>query len=99
EALRQLLHTLLQQASVRLELGLARPAQADGAAALAFQVGPAADQTGRDVAQLRQFDLQFALGAARALREDVQDQARAVDDPAFQRPLQVALLDRAERVV
>jgi hypothetical protein len=36
---------------------------------------------------------------ARALREDVEDQAGAVDHAPLQRLLQVALLDRAERVV
>ena len=43
---------LAQQTAVRLQLGLARAAQAD-AALLPLQVGPAAHQTGREVAQLR----------------------------------------------
>ena len=42
--------------------------------------------------QLRQFDLQLALGALRSLREDVEDQAHAIDDAAVQRALEIALL-------
>ena len=81
------------QAAVGLELRLARAAQAD-AALLPLEVGPAADEARRQVLELRELDLQLALGAARALREDVEDQAHAVDDAAFERPLEVALLRR-----
>src|SRR3546814_6809858 len=79
EPLLQLLDALLQQPAVGFELGFTRAAQADRAAALALQVGPAAHQARGHVAQLGQFDLQLALGAARALREDVEDQAGAID--------------------
>ena len=89
---------LAEQPAVGLELGLARPAQAD-AALLSLEVGPAAHQARRQVLELGQFDLQLALEGARAQREDIQDQAGAVDDPALQRPLEIALLRRAQVVV
>ncbi len=53
---------------------------------------PAADEARRHMVQLREFDLQLALGAACALREDVEDQAHAIDDAAFERLLEIALL-------
>jgi hypothetical protein len=43
--------------------------------------------------QLRELDSQLAFGAARTQREDVEDQAHAIDDAAFERSLEVALLD------
>jgi len=50
------LDAVADQPAVGLELGFARAAQAD-TAFLAFKVGPAADQAGGQVLQLRQFDL------------------------------------------
>ena len=49
--------------------------------------------------ELRQLDLQLALGAARAQREDVEDEARPVDDAARELLLEVALLHARQRVV
>ena len=95
----QRLQPLLQHAAVELKLRLAGAAQADGAAALALKVGPAAHQARGHVAQLRQFDLQLAFVALRTLGEDVQDQPGAVDHAALQRALQVALLGGRQRVV
>ncbi len=86
------------QPPVGLELGLARPAHAD-AALLPLEVGPAAHQPRRQVLELRQLDLELALRAVRALREDVEDQAGAVDDAAFERALEVALLRPGQRVI
>ena len=74
-------------------------AQADGAAALALQVGPAANQARGHVLELGQLDLQLAFVAVRAQGEDVEDQPGAVDDAALQRLFQVAFLDRAQRMV
>ena len=65
----------------------------------ARQVGPGARQPWQQVLELRQLDLQLALEAARALREDVEDQRAAVDDLAAERLLEVALLCGRERVV
>ena len=49
--------------------------------------------------QLRELDLQLAFAAAGALREDVDDQFGAIRDADLPVPLQVALLDGADRVV
>ena len=99
QPLLQLLDALLQQAAIGFQLRLTGAAQADGTAALALQVGPAADQARGHVAQLRQFHLQLAFVAARALGEDVQDQAGAVQHAALQEFLQIAFLAGREREV
>ena len=74
---------LPMQAAVGLELRFAGTAQAD-AAALALEVGPAAHQARGHVLELRELDLQLAFVAARALREDVEDQAGAVEHAALE---------------
>jgi hypothetical protein len=94
----QHLDALADQPAVGLELGFTRAAQAD-TALLAFKVGPAADQACGQVLQLGQFDLQLALVALRALREDVEDQAGTVDHAHVEAPLQVTLLGGRQGVV
>ncbi len=59
-----------EQATVGFQLRFAGTAQTD-TALLTLEVGPASHQSRRDVLELRQFDLQLAFEAARALREDV----------------------------
>ena len=49
--------------------------------------------------ELCQLDLQLALGALCAQGKDVEDQAGAVNDPALQRPFQIALLRWREFMV
>ncbi len=51
------------------------------------------------MAQLRQFHLQLAFMAVRALGENVQDQPGAVDHAPLQEPLQVAFLHRGQGMV
>ena len=51
------------------------------------------------VLELRELDLELALGADRVLGEDVEDQLRAVDDARRERVLERALLGRVELVV
>ena len=68
------------QASVDLDLGLARSTAHADTADLTFEVGPGARQTRQQVFQPRQVDLHAAFVGARALGEDVQDQQRAIDD-------------------
>jgi hypothetical protein len=51
------------------------------------------------VPELRELDLQLAFAAACALREDVEDEAGAVDDAALERCFEVALLHARQRVV
>jgi hypothetical protein len=49
--------------------------------------------------ELGQLDLQFALPGFGTLSEDVQDQARTVQNPALECLLQVALLNGGQRMV
>jgi hypothetical protein len=51
------------------------------------------------VLQLRKLDLELAFVRARALREDVEDEPRAVDDAALGELFEVALLHRAQAPV
>src|SRR5690606_29886893 len=73
-------------ATIGLELGLTGAAQphaavrAGAAAGLAAHGLTPAAQTRQEVLQLRELDLGLALGALGVLREDVEDQRRAVDD-------------------
>src|SRR5690606_26475661 len=95
QALLELQDALADQAPVGLELRLTGTAQAD-AALLPFEVRPSAHEARRQVPELRQLHLQLALETQRALREDVEDQAVAVEHAAPQAPLEVALLRRGE---
>ena len=92
-------HAVADHAPVGLDLGLARTAEEAEAAALAFEVGPAAHEAPCLVIEMRQFDLQPAFGGRRALAEDFEDQPGAVDHLALELFLQIALLDRAERTI
>ena len=49
--------------------------------------------------ELRQLDLQLAFGTGRAQGEDVEDQAVAIDHPALQGLLKVALLNGRQGVI
>ena len=82
-----------EKAKERAEERAAKEAEA---APLPLQVGPGPHEPGALVFQMREFDLQRAFPRTGALAEDLQDQAGPVDDLAFPRPLQVALLNRAE---
>ena len=86
------------QAPVGFELGFTRPAQPD-TALLPLEVGPAAHQARRYVLELGKLDLQLAFEGARALREDVQDQAAAIQHAAIEFLLEVAFLAGRERIV
>lgn len=94
----QHLDALADQPAVGFELRLAGAAQAD-ATLLPLEVGPGPNQAGREVLQLRELDLQLAFVAARALREDVENEARTIDDAPIKHSLQIALLSGCERVI
>ena len=86
------------EAPVGLELTLTRASSPD-AASEALEVLPQAAHARQVVLELRQLDLELALRAACVLREDVEDQLRAVDDARLQRVFEGPLLRRAQLVV
>jgi succinyl-diaminopimelate desuccinylase len=94
-----------REAAVGLELRLAgapRPdagAEPAGAAAEALEVLPHPAHPRQVVFELRQLDLELSLGADGVLREDVEDQLRAVDDARLELVLERPLLRRAQLVV
>src|SRR5262249_36456873 len=86
------------KATVGFELRFAWPARPE-AAAEALEVLPHPAHPRQVVLELRELDLELALGARRMLREDVEDQLRPVDDTRFQRILERPLLCRLQLVV
>src|SRR5205823_12664399 len=87
------------QPSVDLELAFAWSAEKAKPAALALEVCPGAHQARPLIGQRRQLDLQAALMGAGALAENLQDQARPVNDLGLPVPFQIPLLHRAQRSV
>jgi hypothetical protein len=87
---------LLQDPTVRLDLGFPRAADKTQAATLAFEVCPTADQAAALIVQMGEIDLQPPFPRLRPVGENFQNQPGAVDD--FDIPLlfKIALLDRRE---
>ena len=94
----QVLDLVFDQPAVFLQLGFARPAQAD-AFLLPRKVRPHPLQPRHRVFQLGQFDRQPGLGGLGAAGEDVEDQLRAIEHLQADGFLQVARLAGAEIVV
>ncbi len=92
------MHPANETPPVDLELGLAGSPRPDATCLLAER-DPAAAQPGEPVAKERELDLRLALGAARVLREDVEDHRGAVDRGAAEQLLEVPLLGGGERAV
>ncbi len=92
------LDAVADHALVEFQLFLTRTAHAD-APLLSIEVSPPAFQTRAEVLQLRQLYLQLTLVAARALREDVEDQPGAIEHAALEFGLEVPFLAGGECVV
>ena len=84
EAVAQVADPPAHEPPVGFELRLAGTPQAD-AALLPLEVGPAAHEPRREVLVLRELDLELAFERRGALREDVEDQAVAVEHARLQR--------------
>jgi hypothetical protein len=85
-------NALGDQATVAFDLAFARAAEKAEAAALPFQVSPAAHQARALIVQMRQFHLQAPFPRGGALAEDFQDHGGAVEHLAVPGLLQIALL-------
>ena len=92
-----------REPAVGLDLRLARAPGADAADAAAgaetLEVRPQAAHAGHVVLELRQLDLELALGGVGVAGEDVEDHRGAVDHRHPELLLEVALLARRELVV
>ena len=84
--------------AVALELRLPGAARSDPAAE-ALEMLPHASHARKVVLELRELDLELALGASSVLSEDVEDQLGPVHDPELERILEPSLLARVELVV
>ena len=62
-------------------------------------MGPETPHPRQVVLELRELDLELALGGVRMVGEDVEDHRGAVDNGRAERLLEVALLSRRELVV
>ena len=93
----------MDNAAVRLQLGLTGALGADGAlaagAALALQVGPHARQTGQQILVLGQLHLESALFRLGPLGKNVQNQAAAVQHLDAQQLRQHPLLGGGQVIV
>src|SRR4029078_10881751 len=98
QPLAQQRHAAPREPAVGLELALAG-APRPHPAAEALEVLPEAAHPREVVFELRELDLELALGADGVLGEDVEDQLRPVDDARLKGVLEHFLLRGAELVV
>ena len=95
----------VREPAVGFQLRLARPTRADagsyrpGAPAEPLEVLPHPAHPGQVVLELRELDLELALGARGVLGKDVEDQLRPVHHPSVERVLERPLLGRIELAV
>ena len=99
ELLAQFRHPVADQPPVGLDLGLAGAAEEAEAAALALEVGPGPDQPPGLIVEMGELDLQPPLRGRRALAENLEDEAGAVDHLGLGPLLEILLLDRRDRGV
>ena len=81
----------LDATTIDFQLGFTRTSRAD-AACLPRQVIPHPSQSRQQVLQLRQLDLQTAFAAARALRENVENELGAIEHFAREQGFEIASL-------
>ena len=91
-------NAVLHAAAVGFQLRFAVTAHAD-AAFLARQVAPEPGQARQQMLELRQFDLELAFLRAGALRENIENQRRAVEHLAIENAFQIAALRGGKFVV
>jgi hypothetical protein len=77
--------------AIGFQFGLAGTERADPAARPRQRVARA-DEPRHEVLELRELDLQLAFAGARAPREDIENELRAVDHPPIERRFEVAQL-------
>ena len=99
EVLLEFGNAVADDASVGLDFALARTAAGSRTAALPLEVGPQTRQAGQHVLVVGQLHLRLGIGRLRPRHEDVEDQARAVQQAAGHLLLDVARLRRGELVV
>lgn len=93
-----LVDTFQNAPAVRLELSFAFTPHPN-AALLARKMAPIARQPRQQMLQLRQFDLKLPFTGPGALRENVQDQRRAIEHFALEYLFKVATLCRRQFIV
>jgi hypothetical protein len=92
-------NSLADQSTIGLDLGFSRSAKESKTAALAFEMGPGADQTATLVGQMRELDLQRSFASAGAPPKDFENEPGPIQHLGFPGALQVALLHGRERTV
>lgn len=84
--------TLVDHAAIGLDLGFTRTAKKAEAATLALQMGPEPDKTRSLVFQMGKLDLQYAFARRSTGTEDIENEARTVENLAVHRLFEIALL-------
>ena len=86
------------QTPVRLKLSLTGPTQPN-TAPLPFEMSPSSDEACRQVPKLSQFNLQLTFMGLRPQSKNVQNQSCPVNDPALRELLEIAFLNRGDRLI
>ena len=85
--------------AVGLDLALTGTAAGTGTAALPFEVSPHARKAGQHIFVVGQLHLRLGIGRLRPRHENIEDQARTVEDAAGHGLFDIARLRRGELVV
>ncbi len=90
---------VLQHAPIGFDLRFTRTTQEPAATALTLKVGPASDKTAFLIIQMRKFDLQRTFLGACSLTKNFENETRTIDDLDVPLFLQIALLNRRQRMI